>query len=122
MLGAVVLVEVKQRLTSDGLRGFDERTAAEGGAAENGNPDDAALDNSDAGVPLTWPCICHAQLGRPCGGPNSILFSVAFSCQKVKKENNVGLNESGSVGKLAWMLIQCIKETLMPSLSQFEVL
>lgn len=105
MLGAVVSVEVKQTLRADGLRCFDERTAAEGGAAENGNPDDAALENSGTWVPLTWPCICHAQLGGPCGGPNSILFSVAFSCQKVKNENSVGLNDSGSVGKLAWVLI-----------------
>jgi hypothetical protein len=72
--------EVKQRLWAVELRGFNGRMAAEGGVAENENPDDAAVENSGIGVALTWPCICHAQLAGPCEEPNAILFSVALSC------------------------------------------
>lgn len=51
--------EVKQRLRVAGFSGFDERMAADGRAAENENPDDAAVANSGTGVAVTWPCICH---------------------------------------------------------------
>ena len=52
--------EVKQRLWAAGFSGFDESMAAEGGAVENENPDDAAVENRGTGVAVTWPCICHA--------------------------------------------------------------
>lgn len=58
---AAVAEEVKQRLRVAGFtKGFDGRMAAEGGAAENENPDDAAVENIGTGVAVTWPCICHA--------------------------------------------------------------
>lgn len=44
---------VKRRLRASGSRSFDERMAAAGGAAENKNPDDAAVENIDIGVALT---------------------------------------------------------------------
>lgn len=77
---AAVADEVRKTLWAVELGGFDGRMAAEGGVAENENPDDAAVENSGVGVALTWPCICHAQLGSPCEEPNAILFSVALSC------------------------------------------
>lgn len=58
-----VAEEVKHRLRVAGFKGFDGRMAAVGGAAENENPDDAAVENSGTGVAVTWPCICHA--GNP---------------------------------------------------------
>lgn len=71
---------VKQRLWAAELGDFDGRMAAEEVVAKNENPDDAAVENSGIGVALTWPCICHAQLGSPCEEPSAVLCSVALSC------------------------------------------
>lgn len=77
--------ELKQRLRAVGFGDFDGMTAAaDGVTAENENPDDAAVENNGIWVAVSWPCICHAQLGSPCEEPNAILFCVAFSCQNIK--------------------------------------
>lgn len=44
---------VKHRLWAAGLGGFGGRMAAEGGVAENENPDDAAVENNVIGVAVT---------------------------------------------------------------------
>lgn len=48
-----VVEEVKQRLRAVLFGGFDDRMAADGGVAENENPDDAAVENIGIGVALT---------------------------------------------------------------------
>ena len=72
------LDEVKQRLWGIEFIELVGKMAVDGKVAEIENPDDAAAENDGTGVALTWPCVCHAQLGSPFEGSTPILS--ALSC------------------------------------------
>ena len=72
------LDEVKQRLWGIEFIELVGKMAVDGKVAEIENPDDAAAENDGTGVALTWPCVCHAQLGSPFEGSMPILS--ALSC------------------------------------------
>lgn len=87
VLAAAAADEVKQRLWAIELGAFAGGMAAEQGVDKNENPDDAAVEISGTGVALTWPCICHAQLGSPCEEHNAVLLFVALSCRKYQNSS-----------------------------------
>lgn len=51
----------------------------DGKGAEIENPDDAAAQTRATGVAVTWPLVCHAQMGSPFKGP--LLIPSALSCK-----------------------------------------
>jgi len=73
------LAEVKQRFCGIEFTDFVGKMAFGGKVAEIENPDDAAVENGGTGVAVTWPCLCHIQLGTPFEGSMPILS--ALSCK-----------------------------------------
>jgi len=82
-----VLGEVKQRLWGTELMDFVGKMAVDGKVAEIENPDDAAVENGGTGVSVTWPCVCHAQLGFGTPFEGSVPILSALSCQIFQQYN-----------------------------------